>query len=407
LKVIVYEYVSGGGYAGQAIPQAVLSEGFGMLRSLAADFEAAGHEVTVLLDSRLSKLNPPINAHFTVPIFYTGEPRKFLSSIAKINDAVYIIAPETEQTLQTLVELAEKTGKVSLNCESKAIRLVGDKAVLYEHLQKNCFPTPKTLVLNLNDSLSKLKKAITTEFDYPAVLKPVDGVGCAGLSIVKAEAQTGKAIAKIKAESKNPCFIAQEFINGESASVSLISTGKKAMALSLNRQNISLAGSDAVSSYEGGAVPFNHPLEQAAFALAEKVAESFPGLRGYIGVDLILMKDRVFVVDVNARLTTSYVGLRKVADFNVAEALVNSVLKGKLPGKTEIHGFACFSKMETATPAVNAFQKEANLDDVVSPLFPTDNNKKSCALVMGTGETLKQANLRLEEAKKHLRSIIT
>ena len=38
-------------------------------------------------------------------------------------------------------------------------------------------------------------------------------------------------------------------------------------------------------------------------------------------------KIRAFVVDVNPRLTTSYVGLRRVANFNVAEAMVNAVLK--------------------------------------------------------------------------------
>ena len=136
MKVIVYEHVSGGGYAGQPIPPSVLSEGFGMLRCIVEDFKAAGHEVTVLLDARLSKLNPPIDADCIVPIFYPEEPEKFLNNIAKINDAIYIIAPETGQTLQSLVELAEKTGKTSLNCESQAIGKVADKAVLYEKLQK-------------------------------------------------------------------------------------------------------------------------------------------------------------------------------------------------------------------------------------------------------------------------------
>ena len=40
LKVIVYEHVSGGGYAGQPIPAGVLAEGFGMLRSVVADFSS-------------------------------------------------------------------------------------------------------------------------------------------------------------------------------------------------------------------------------------------------------------------------------------------------------------------------------------------------------------------------------
>jgi predicted ATP-grasp superfamily ATP-dependent carboligase len=71
MKVIVYEHVSGGGYCGQLIPPGVLAEGFAMLRSIVGDFKAAGHTVTVMLDDRLSKLNPPIEADLVVPVFYS------------------------------------------------------------------------------------------------------------------------------------------------------------------------------------------------------------------------------------------------------------------------------------------------------------------------------------------------
>ena len=158
MKLLVYEHVSGGGYAGQPISPSVLSEGFGMLRSIVSDFKSAGHEVTVLLDARLSKLNPPIDADCTVPVFYPQEAEKFLVNAAKINDAVYVIAPETGQTLQSLVEFVEQTGKVSLNCESSAIQKVADKTVLYETLKKNGLPTPKTMVLNVDDGLAEVKQ---------------------------------------------------------------------------------------------------------------------------------------------------------------------------------------------------------------------------------------------------------
>ena len=120
MKIILYEYASGGGYAGQQLPIGILAEGFGMLRSVATDFKANGHEVTILLDARLSKLNPPIDADCILPVMHPEEPEKFLTDLAKINDSIYIIAPETGQTLQTLVELAEKTGKTTLNCKSAA-----------------------------------------------------------------------------------------------------------------------------------------------------------------------------------------------------------------------------------------------------------------------------------------------
>jgi predicted ATP-grasp superfamily ATP-dependent carboligase len=253
----------------------------------------------------------------------------------------------------------------------------------------------------------RVKQAIKHELNYPVIFKPVDGVGCSGLSIVKEEAQIQKAIAKIKAVSKSPRFIAQEFVSGESISVNLLSTGKKALAISLNRQNVTLAEPIMDSSYNGCCVPFSHPLNQEAFALAEEVVESFPGLRGYIGVDLVLVGQKVFVVDVNPRLTTSYVGLRKVASFNVAQALVDAVLKGNLPTKPENHHFSCFSKIETSKPTINDFQKASTLDAVVSPPFPLERNSKSCALVIGEGNGVDDARLHLEEAKKHLLNIIT
>jgi len=407
LKVVVYEHISGGGYAEQPIPPSVLSEGFGMLRSIVSDFKAAGHEVTVLLDARISKLNPPIAVDCTVPVFYPQEPKKFLANVAKINDAAYVVAPETGQTLQSLVELVEQTGKVSLNCESSAIQMVADKTVLCEILKKNGLPTPKTLVLNVADGLAIVKRVIKSKLSYPVVFKPMDGVSCGGLSVVKEDAQVEKAIAKIKAESAGKRFIIQEFVEGEAASVSLLSARGKALAISLNKQNVKVATPEAVSSYEGGTVPFNHPLKQEAFTVAKKVVESFSGLRGYVGVDLVLAQDKPFVVDVNPRLTTSYVGLSRVADFNVAQALVNAVLKSELPAKHESHGFACFSKIETPKPTISAFQKAAEISEVVSPPFSLNDNTKACSLIAGHGDSLENSRLRFEEAKKRLLNIIS
>jgi hypothetical protein len=407
LKLLVYEHVSGGGYAGQPINLSVLSEGFGMLRTLVADFEAAGHELTVFLDARISKLNPPIAADCTIPVFYAQEAQKFLVNAAEINDAVYIIAPETGQTLQSLVQLVGQTGKLSLNCEDSANRKVADKTVLCETLKNNGLPTPEKMIFGVDGSLAEVKRAIRSTLNFPVVFKPADGVSCGGLSIVKEDAHVEAAIAKVRAESARKHFIVQEFIRGKAVSVSLLCTGAEALAISLNKQNIKLATPEAASVYEGGVVPFDHPLKGEAFTLAEKAAGSFAGLRGYVGVDLVLAEDKPFVVDVNPRLTTSYVGLSRVAGFNVAEAMVNAVLKNKLPARRENNGFVCFSKVETPKPTVSAFQKAARINGVISPPFPLDDNLKAISLVAGHGESLEDARLRFEEAKKRLPNIIS
>ena len=405
MKLLVYEHVSGGGYAEQPIPLSVLAEGFGMLRCVVADFTAAGHEVTVLMDVRIAKLHPQIDAFCILPINYAKESEKFLKRIALISDAIYIIAPETNVALQRLVGLVEKTGKTLLNCESSAIKSVENKGVLYEIFQKKGFSTPKTLVLKKKESLSQIKQTIKQEFSYPVVVKPVDGVGCGGLSLVNEENEIEGAIAKVKDESKNTSFIVQEYIKGDSASVSLLSNGENAIALSLNKQNVTLAGPNEASNYEGGWVPFDYWLKQDVFKVAEKVVEAFSGLRGYVGVDFVLTEHKAYVVEVNPRLTTSYVGLRKVIGFNVAEAMVDAVVNCKHPARHETLGYVCFSKIETPTPTPLAFQKIAMSSTVISPPFPLNENNKAYTLVFGNGESLAVAQERLEEAKKYLLSI--
>ena len=265
------------------IPPSFLAEGFAMMCSIAADFKAAGHTVTVLLDARLSMLNPPIDADFIVPILYSNEPKQFLSNIAKVNDAAYVIAPETGNDLQSTVKLIEETGKVALNCESKGISKVTDKAFLYKELEKNGFSVPKTLVLKKDADIKQIKQSIIRELTYPLIFKPSDGVGANGLSIIEDEKQIEKAFSKINLESANEDFIVQEFIKGEPASVSVLSTGKKALAISLNKQKVKVSGPDQSSSYEGGIVPFEHPLKDDALDSSRESCRIISGLTRLCG----------------------------------------------------------------------------------------------------------------------------
>lgn len=407
MKIAVYEHLSSGGYAGRPISPTFLSEGFGMLRTFASDLKTAGHEVTVLLDDRISKLNPPMNVDYIVPILNSQEPKKFLINLAKINDASYIIAPEKGKTLQSLVKLIEDTGKISLNSKSSAIQNVADKAVLYEVLKENDLSSPETIILDVSDSLSDIKRNIKRKLSYPLIFKPVVGVSCNGLSIVEDEDQIEKAIDKIRAESADKHFIIQEFVEGDAVSVSVICARYKASAISLNKQTVKVGAPADNSTYEGGIVPFDHPLKKQALTLAEKVVKRFPGLSGYVGVDLILAKDNAFVVEVNPRLTTSYIGLSKAVNFNVGQSSVSAVLENKLPTGYENRSYVGFSKLETSKPTLSTFHKVANISEVVSPPFTFVDNPKTCSIVACQADSVKDVELRLEETKKRLLTIIS
>ena len=406
MKLLVYEHVSGGGFAGEAIPPSVLCEGFAMLRTLTADFKAAGHSVTTALDSRIAKLNPPVEADCVVPVFSSQEAQVNFKKMAEQADAAYVIAPETDGVLRSLVELVEQTGTASLNCPAGAIEKVSDKAVFYECLRELGLPLPKTIMFGVTDALNKIVETIGGSLELPLIFKPSDGVSCGGLSVARNENQVAAAVSKIKRETASKSFLVQELINGAAASVSMLSTGNHVAPVSLNQQDVTLKTPEAISMYSGGVVPFEHPLRAEAFAVAEKIAKSFPSLRGYIGVDFVLTESEAMPIEVNPRLTTSYVGLRRTVSFNPAQAILNAVLNRELPTSIQSRGYVCFSKVETPNPTMNGLQKTYEMNDIVSPPFPVSHHAAASALVATRGNTLKEAATKFREAKKRVLNTI-
>ncbi len=407
MRLLIYEHVSGGGFADKPISPSVLSEGFGMLRTLISDFKAAGHHVTTTLDSRLARLNPPLGADCVVPVFSSREvPAAIRKGLASA-DAAYVIAPETNGVLQSLVETVEQTSAASLNCPSSAIGKAADKAGFHEFLKKQGMPTPETITFSVADGVEEIKRAIHGKLNFPLIVKPSSDVSCCGLSFVRNDSQVAGAVGKIKRESASKHFLVQELIKGAAASVSLISAGSDALSISLNRQDLTIGAPDKASSYSGGLVPFDHPLRYSAFAVAEKIVKSFRDLRGYVGVDLVLTEEEAVAIEVNPRLTTSYIGLRRVANFNPAEAIANAVSKRRLPTDIQTCGYAFFSKVETPLPTIEAFQKTCEISEVVSPPFPVSSSGAAYALVSAHAATVKAATAGFREAKKRVLSTIS
>jgi predicted ATP-grasp superfamily ATP-dependent carboligase len=407
LRLLIYEHVSGGGFADELIPSSVLSEGFGMLRTLISDFKAAGHSVTTLLDSRIARVKPPIDADCVVSVFSSQEAQVNLEKISESADAAYVIAPETDGVLQSLVEIVEQTGAVSLNCPARVIEKVSDKVGFYEFMRKFGLPLPETKMFSVADDLKEIKKAIRGSLNFPLIFKPSNGVSCCGLSVVRNEEQVAGAVDKIKRESSNKHFLVQELIKGAAASVSLVSTGNDAVPISLNRQDVMIETPEACSGYSGGSVPFANPLRAEAFKVAEKIVKSFPDFRGYLGVDFVLTKDEAVAIEVNPRLTTSYVGLRRVVNFNPAQAIIDAILKRKLPTHIQSCGYAYFSKVEMPNPQIYALEKIYRMNEVVSPPFPVSENGAASALLASHGTTLKEATLKFREAKKRVLNTIS
>lgn len=399
MNILIYEHASAGGFAEGAVSPEILAEGFGMLRTFVADLNAAGHHVTIVISAELAGLNPPLHADCMLPVFSFQEAQQVILKASAVADAAFIIAPETGGTLRSMVEFLEQNGVATINCSSKSIEAVSDKGVLFQVLKCKGLLVPKTVTVDVSDSIGK---AVKNCFSFPVVFKPLDGVGCSGLSLVENESQIVEAVAKLDSELVCRKFVVQEFIEGEAVSVSMLCTGSSVLPVNLNKQEIFLSNPTGASCYMGGAVPLEHKLREKAFEVAKAVVGCFSGLRGYVGIDLILTKDDVFVVDVNPRLTTSFVGLSRVAGFIIADSIVKAALNGELPTSVPVNGYCVFSKVVTTRPDNEDMKRSYSMPGVISPPFPVLDCDYSCALVSGEGKTIDIAHKFLEEAKKNM-----
>lgn len=402
MNLLILEYISGGGYAGQKLSSSILSEAYGMLRCLISDCKTAGHNVTTLMDSRLIAFNAPIEADMIVPVCNRDEVYEKLKELSCVVDSVYVIAPESDQVLEKMLKTVETSDGKLLNCESDSVKLVSNKMQAYQTFEKSGLRVPETLLVDTDEKVANIRNLVK-DLGYPLIVKPLDGVSCGGLSIVKNGKEISSAVKKVVQESDGKQFVAQKLIKGKAASACMLSTGEKVKAVSLNKQHVSLSSPKRESTYIGGTVPFNHSKQVEALEAAEKAVDAVNGLKGYVGVDMILTDEEPVVIEINPRLTASYIGLSRVANVNTAEAIIDAVNKRKLPKDTQTRGYSFFSKVVVPSNPVTVY-KTYNLKEVITPPFPIEE-KEAYALVSSYSSTVRGAQSAFFQTKKKLLSL--
>ena len=331
MRILVHEYICGGGLAGATLPAGLSAEGRLMLEGLLADFSALpGHEVLTTLDPRVS-----IPASLPVRVIPVREQLEtVLEELVPQVDAALVVAPETGGLLARLTEIIERQGKVNLGSSSGAARTAGDKGLTGRLLLDGDLPVPRTLEVTFADDF--LGQA--SEIGYPAVIKPRDGVGCSGVGLARDPSEMTALVEGLRGECSS--FLIQEFVPGVPASASLVANGREAAALTLNLQEIEI-GPRFV--YRGGQVPLDDPLREPALRYAERACAAIPGLRGYVGVDLVLSKAGPTIIEINPRVTTAYIGLRRVLRDNPISLILKACMDGQLPRNVALSGVHQFS----------------------------------------------------------------
>jgi predicted ATP-grasp superfamily ATP-dependent carboligase len=334
--IFVHEFIAGGGWAGEELPPGLLAEGYAMLRAVLTDFQRWGRFPTLTtLDARLSHRHVPVDR---VEIVEPGGDADLYPALVAVSQAVLIIAPETAGILKRLTATVETLGVQLLGSSSGAVETAGDKLACYWRFRQAGLPTPRTRHAHFDEN----PRLAAGDLRYPLVIKPVDGVGCEGVVPVNGAEDLPAALARMRSVTQRHDFLVTEYVPGTPASVSLFVTRTGTRPLTLNSQHIIVT--DSNFAYRGGTVPLTHPLRQQAFAVAVQAVSLIPGLRGYVGVDLVLTDEEAFVIEINPRLTTSYIGIRQVIDLNLAEAIWLACVEGQLPPQVTPHGQVTFTR---------------------------------------------------------------
>ena len=60
----------------------------------------------------------------------------------------------------------------------------------------------------------------------------------------------------------------------------------------------------------------------------------------------MILGDKVHLVEINSRITTPYVALRNLLNFNLGDAILDAMYGGKLPSKVNLNGTISFCKRD-------------------------------------------------------------
>lgn len=309
MRLLIGEFITGGGLLNEPLPTSLANEGERMQQALIHDFaasEAITH-IEVLRDLRLPELSGERLSSLPVPDDFS---RCFENACDRA-DAVLPIAPESGGVLQRLTE-SIKTEKL-LGSRAAAVTLATSKrATIDRLLQRGLAVIPY------------VRPAASIE--PPAdgwVVKPDDGVGGAGCRRLRDLPATW-----------TDDHLLQPYVAGTTASLTLLCGDGRASLLAVNQQYIELdeTGCRLRGIHVNGLLPTLTDAQLVQLQqLSDAVATALPDLWGFVGIDGIMTDGMFQILEINPRLTTAYCGLRESHDANPVAWLLELRDTGGLP----------------------------------------------------------------------------
>ena len=275
------------------------------------DFRSMKMQGNEMVEALYSDLKQVKQLNITIGKQRIGETAlDFFSDIIPKIDLVWVIAPESKSELERF-HIASKQ-KLWIGSDLQAIRLASNKLETKKYLKSLSINTPDEI------TFESLKKKNYTE----AVYKPIDGAGTTDTYKIENKKNIISTLNK-----KPSCFFLEEWVEGTAYSVSLNCNLSDFEILSINKQHIT--SNHLGKLFYGGIKPVEtkmfKKLHESILPIISLIVANINDLRGFIGIDFILKENsQISIIEINPRLTCSYVGLSKYNKDNTAVKILNS-----------------------------------------------------------------------------------
>lgn len=307
-SVFVVEWASGGGAwvdgGDWSDDDVYLRQGSAMAQAFVEDLVSAGFAVTLLVDAR--------NRYSA----FSRQARQ--RSIASVAEFWQALREEAERADWYLV-IAPECGDRLLQCHAslaglamKSLSPVGEFLETASSKHATCGRLLRAGVQRLEGLLFESGlDPWPPRMKPPVIIKPDDGAGGERLLVAKWEEIERPGAGRWRIEP---------WIPGVAVSIAAW-CGPRGINWTVPMMQRFEQGT---GEYVGGAFPLPADLALRAERLAAAALDALGPTQGYVGLDLVLADDPAddAVVDVNPRLTCSYVGLRQIYATNLAASLV-------------------------------------------------------------------------------------
>lgn len=197
-----------------------------------------------------------------------------LTELSLTSYDAYVLKTVSDGPGLTILEAAEAVGIPTIN-NSRAIRLIRDKAVAVAFAQAKGLPVPQTYFVGHLRALKEVPHEA-----YPIVVKPSNGTAMQDIHLV----HTPEELPQLKLDTS--CFyLAMRYVENTGYDIKLYVTGQEVHAMTKS------------SPLHGPALEQEIPLTREMLTLARRVGQVF-GLDLY-GVDVLDTPQGLMLVDIN------------------------------------------------------------------------------------------------------------